>query len=220
MKMNVKNCFFIRITLLFACLCCAVSASAQHRHDMHIALLSGFSFSTISQSYYSENGVRQANSFGGVEFEYGVSRLLALSVGCVHSARGVDFAQVEDVSYRSWDLPVALTHYLPLKDNLSLSLRGGLTPIFIHDHPTGARARTFQLEGGVGAGIHYEFLFNWRISLRGGYAHSLQPMFGRANSYFKKGGRISEGYLQLVFSYNLNPDPLRKKQHKIPECLK
>ena len=209
-----------RLKFFFWMLCFISPFAGYAQHEMNLGLISGMSFSSISKSYYKSPSSRQANSFEGVEFEYGFDKLHALSIGLSYAERGSAFAGATDVNYSYLDMPIAFVHHLPLVNLWRLSFRVGLTPSFLNRDDKKAPSKKVLLLATVGAGISYEFLYNWRLSLRGEYGQALSSQFKVDNSYFRKEGRMSEGRILVGISCNLNPDPLRKKLNKIPECLK
>ena len=209
-----------RTTFFLWMLCFLFPFTGYAQHEMNLGIISGMSFSSISKSYYKSPSSRQTNAFEGVEFEYGLDKLHALSVGLSFAERGSTFTGATEINYSYLDIPIAFVHHLPLENLWRLSFRAGVTPSFLNRDDKNAPSKKTLLLATVGAGISYEFLYNWRLSLRGEYGHALSSQFEADNSYFRKEGKMSEGRVTIGISCNLNPDPLRKKMNKIPECLK
>jgi len=209
-----------RTTFFLWMLCFLFPFTGYAQHEMNLGIISGMSFSSISNSYYKSPTSRQTNSFTGVELEYGLNKLQALSVGLSFAERGSSFTGATEINYSYLDIPIAFVHHLPLDNLWRLSFRAGVTPSFLNRDDKNAPSKKALFLATVGAGISYEFLYNWRISLRGEYGHALSSQFDADNSYFRKEGKMSEGRVSIGISCNLNPDPLRKKLNKIPECLK
>ncbi len=219
--MKISFTHIILTIILYIIIGIHIPIHGQGRHhDINLSFISGTSFTKITHSLYPESTTRQNNILGGIEFEYALNKLQALSIGITRSSRGVSFKQQPEITYRYWDIPLAFIHYLPLKRQCYLSFRAGITPMFISKNNASAPSQPFILEGLAGIGFIYEFIFNWKFFIRGEYGYTPQSVHNKDNSYFRQGGRFSEGRLVFGISYNLNPDPLRKKQHKIPECLK
>lgn len=198
----------------------AMAFTAKGQSEMNLSLLSGVSFSTIAHSFYAEQSIRMSNATYGVELEYGFNKLHALSIGILHSERGLALKQQADICYRYCDIPLTFIHHLPFNEKFRLSFRIGLTPMFISRNNDSAKARSFLISCVAGISVGYEFIRNWRLFVRGEYARSLQSVHEDANVYFDSNGKLSEGKVLFGISYNLKPDPLRKKERKIPECLK
>ncbi len=210
---KIKKFFFWMLCFSFPCV-------AYPQHEMNLGLISGMSFSSISKSYYKSPASKQANSFEGIEFEYGFNKLHALSIGLSYAERGSVFTGATAVNYSYLDMPIAFVHHIPLVDRWKLSFHAGITPSFLNKDDEKAPSKKVLLLATVGTGISYEFLYNWRLSLRGEYGQALNSQFKVDNAYFRKEGKMSEGRILVGISCNLNPDPLRKKLNKIPECLK